>query len=128
MEARAVPENDRRAEHRQRALLACRVIYGDTHIAIEGAVRDISAHGAKVRLKSPVPLPGHVRLMLIKEGALYDADVVSRRESEIGLHFTGRTTMDDVADETVRELRRLWLSLAGFGSDATGTTSADDNF
>lgn len=128
MEARAVPAQDRRAEHRQRALLACRVIYGDTHIAIEGTIRDISAHGAKVRLKSPVLVPGRVKLLMIKEGALYDAEVRSRRESEIGLHFVGRTEMDDVADETVRELRRLWLSLAGFGSEATGPTSADDLF
>ena len=128
MEARAVPENDRRAEHRQRALLACRVIYGDTHIAIEGTIRDISPSGAKVRLKSPVPVPGRVRLLMIKEGALYEAEVMSRRESEIGLRFTGRSEMDDLADETVRELRRLWLSLAGFGNEATGPTAADEIF
>lgn len=104
------------------------MIYGETHIAIEGTVRDLSAHGAKVRLKSPVPVPGRVKLLMIKDGALYDAEVMSRREAEIGLHFTGRTNMDDMADENVRELRRLWLSLAGFGSEATGPTSADDLF
>ena len=104
------------------------MIYGETHIAIEGTVRDLSSSGAKVRLKSPVPVPGRVKLLLIKEGALFEAEVVSRREAEIGLHFVSRTTMDDLADENVRELRRLWLSLAGFGSEATGPTSADDLF
>lgn len=117
MEAQALHQPNRRAEPRQRTLLACRIVHGQTFISIEGVVRNLSASGARVRLQREAPIPDQVLLLLVKAGELYEANVAWRTESEVGLRFLRTLSLTDTTDQNVRVLRQLWLALAGFGDD-----------
>lgn len=117
MEAKPNPQTDRRGAQRQRTFLACRIIYGETLIAVEGVVRNQSETGVLVRTPSPVALPGRVKLMLVKSGQVIDAKLIWRRDCDIGLQLGLAVALDDVADQSVEALRRLWLSLAGYGAE-----------
>lgn len=115
VEAQPIPQADRRGAQRHKAFLACRIVYGETAISIEGVVRNLSATGAMVRTPSAMALPGRVTLMLVKGGEVFEAKVIWRRDCDIGLELGVALALDDLADEAVQALRRLRLSLAGSG-------------
>lgn len=104
---------ERRAVLRQRTLLRGRVCFGPYHsITVDCGIRNLSEHGAQVRLPPQQPLPGELTLLHVNEGLAFDASVIWRRGEVVGLRFNARHNLKgDVADD-LKSLRAIWSALA----------------
>lgn len=81
-------EHVKRASPRQRVLKAGRIVLDDWR-TIECGVRDLSDTGAKLACPSPVGIPDEFRLLLVSDHTLRPAKVVWRKETSLGISFTG---------------------------------------
>jgi hypothetical protein len=96
-----VPSNaksqDRRRLQRKRTKLRCgKVLDSRGNFLIECQVRDRSVSGAQLRLMRSVTLPRRIKLYDDEYGALLDADVIWRRNSEIGVQFTTKLNAQSI--------------------------------
>ena len=104
---------ERRAVLRRRTLLRGRICFGPHHvITVDCGIRNLSEHGAQVRLPPQQALPGEFTLLHINEGLAFDASVIWRRGDLVGLRFTGSHNLKDGADDEFRSLRAIWSALA----------------
>jgi|SRR5215217_334736 len=112
----ANPSQRRRAE-RKRSLLAGKLSNADSSLTVDCTIRDLSDTGALVELVSPELLPKALRLLVIKEGVVRDAEVVWRRGNRMGLslgerHDLRETSEKDLTDKQLRVLRAIWSHMA----------------
>jgi len=113
MSPRAPNGIERRAVSRQRTLLRGRVCFGPRHsITVECGIRNLSEHGAQVRLPPQQPLPGELTLLYVNEGLAFDASVIWRRGEVVGLRFTGRHNLKGDVSDDLKSLRAIWSALA----------------
>jgi hypothetical protein len=102
---------ERRALYRARSLFAGKIIVGDGRMTADCVIRNLSARGAHVRISGAIELPRGVRLLLIKEGLLFDATVVWRSGDKTGLVFDGQHDLLRETDPALRGMRALWEDL-----------------
>lgn len=81
-------EDNKRNSPRQRVLKSGRVVAGTTG-TFDVAVRDMSATGAKLLCATPRAIPDEIRLILLNENVIRPARVMWRRETSLGIEFTG---------------------------------------
>jgi hypothetical protein len=105
---------DTARERRERTLLPCRLIYGPRGYTAEGFVRNRSESGALLRISSTVELvvPKSVQVAIGRDGDGYEALVVWRKGNELGLKFTSHFNLKTQADESTKNLRRIWAEMA----------------
>lgn len=105
--------NERRSVPRQRTLLRARVCFGPHHaITVDCGIRNLSEHGAQVRLPPQQPLPGDLTLLHVTEGLAFDASVIWRRGDLVGLRFKGRHNLKGDVSDDLKSLRAIWTALA----------------
>lgn len=104
---------ERRAVLRQRTLLRARLCFGPHHsISVDCGIRNLSEHGAQVRLPPQQPLPGDLTLLHVNEGLAFDASVTWRRGDLVGLRFNRRHNLKGDVSDDLRSLRAIWTALA----------------
>jgi hypothetical protein len=79
-------ENRRAARYRTR-LRPCRLLDPHNRFLVDGALHDISATGARVRILTDHPIPQRIRLHDQQENTVRDAQMVWRKSREMGLRF-----------------------------------------
>lgn len=82
-----MPAADKRAEQRRRVLKAGIIAFNDRFTTLPCAVRDLSANGARLRVKGSVTVPNGFELIVELDGLEADCEVVWRKETEIGVRF-----------------------------------------
>ena len=92
MNATASPINDtgpaeRRLEPRPRALKAGRVLFGNFNMSYDCQVRNLSAHGARVRLEGNVSVPNEFYLYVVGDAVIAHAEAIWRTPTEMGVRF-----------------------------------------
>jgi hypothetical protein len=103
---------NRRIAGRARTLLAGKIIIGKGLISPDCVIRDLSSSGARVRISAETDLPPKVRLLAIKEGLLFEANVAWRRGDQTGLAFVGQCDLRCDVDPAHSGVRALWAQLA----------------
>lgn len=84
--ARQARKENLRAAPRRRQLKKAKLVFNDVVSSVNCRVRDISDSGAGVECESTLAIPDHVVLNL-REGGVFDADVVWRTPTRLGLRF-----------------------------------------
>ena len=101
---------EKRSAPPNRVLLVGKLVYGQNAFTPECAIRNITEHGAAVRLGAPdLMLPPQVSLIETGSGRAYDCKVVWQRSGFAGLAFTGMRDLR--ASGPGDPLRRIWLDL-----------------
>lgn len=102
----------RRGADRKRALLAAKLSNEDSSLTIDCTIRDLSATGALVELAAPQLLPKTLRLLVIKEGVVFDTEVAWRRGNRMGLRLGDRHDLRESTDKQLTVLRAIWSHMA----------------
>jgi hypothetical protein len=93
-------------------LLTGRLVYGDAHLTLECAIRDLSEGGARVRIASPVLLPAQVWLIEVRAATAFSCEVAWRRAPEFGVKFLERHDLRTDPAPELRPLKRVWIESA----------------
>lgn len=101
----------RRAERRD-VLLNGLLIHGRAAQAEPCVIRDVSATGARVKLKSVQFLSRPLYVVIARTGAAFEAEVAWCREAEIGLSFKARLNLADPRSDIEKTAARLWQAMA----------------
>ncbi len=104
--------DEQRGVRRQRVLLAGRLVYGDAHLTLDCAIRDLSDGGARIRLASPVLLPAQVWLIEVRSATAFSCEVAWRRAPEFGVKFLERRDLRADAAPELKPLKRVWIESA----------------
>lgn len=102
--------NPRRRSHRQRVLLAGRLVMGEAQAVLACSIRNLSNFGARVLLAEGHTAPDIVHLIEVRNGLVYKAEVVWRDYPAIGLAFLDRRDM--VLERQAEDLslfRAVWI-------------------
>jgi hypothetical protein len=87
--AAASSANDnKRVAPRQKTLKSAKVVHLTKWLAVDCAVRDISATGAKLQCKDQISVPDEMRFVLISDNTIRKAKVAWRHDDLIGIEFT----------------------------------------
>jgi len=103
---------ERRSAQRQRTLLAGQLAYGEPAVTVPCGIRNVGPGGALIDLQAPILLAGPLRLLLARDGLVYDARVIWRRGLKIGLAFGEPHDLRQVVDPQVRILQAIWKEMA----------------
>lgn len=74
---------------RRRTLRAAKIVYGDYRYIVDCVVRDASPEGMRIRCDYVREIPQDFFIFDPTEQTLRKAEVMWRRENELGLHFNG---------------------------------------
>lgn len=102
----------RRGADRKRSLLAGKLTNEDATITVDCTIRDLSATGALIELTAPEMMPKTLRLLQIKDGIVWDAEVAWRRGKRMGLILGDRHDLRDSVAPQLRALRAIWSHMA----------------
>lgn len=79
--------DERRESRRRKTFLAGKVIFGADRLAMDCAIRDLSAGGARLSFADPHGLPGEFALQLPSRVTVFRAEVRWRKGQEVGVKF-----------------------------------------
>ncbi|HEX2562071.1 PilZ domain-containing protein [Phenylobacterium sp.] len=108
--AKAGSAEHRRAPRRD-VSVAGLLLHGRSTQAEPCTIRDVSATGARVKLKSAQLLSRPIYLLIAKTGAAFEADIAWCRDAEIGLSFKARLNLADPRSDIERTAARLWQAM-----------------
>ncbi len=98
-------QDDRREPPRKRTRLRCgKILNQKGTFLIECQIHDRSASGAQLRLMGAVALPRMIKFFDDERGALLDAQVIWKKDGEIGIRF-----LSELNAEAFRSGRRSAL-------------------
>jgi hypothetical protein len=112
MSVTPAPSSQRRGAERKRSLLAGKLTNEDASLTVDCTIRDLSETGALVELAAPELLPRTLRLMQIRDGVLWDAQVAWRRGRRMGLILGERHDLRTTAEPQLKALRAIWSHMA----------------
>ena len=98
---------DNRDSPRFTVMRRMRLLHGPSGLST-GAIQDISASGAKLKLDKSEGVADSVILIDLTEGVAYEATVVWRRPPEIGVRFTRRHTLKGLVPSHLRLAKAIW--------------------
>lgn len=107
------PPVERRRTQRQRALLTGKLATDGANITIDCVIRNLSAEGALVETSSPHLIPNELHLLQVREGVAWDARVVWRRGTKVGLELLERHDLRETTTRQLKALRHVWTHMAG---------------
>ena len=105
------PPKEHRIIGRKRALLSAVRVSADGAMTFDCTIRDLSAHGSKIRSNS-VHLPDRFYLINIRDQVAYDATVAWKRNGELGLKWNDIIPLDGSLHGRFEHLRRIWTDRA----------------
>jgi PilZ domain len=103
------PDQEHRAADRRRALLSARIVCGDGAFTLDATIRNISQSGALVNVPRRQHVPDRVFLIDLKAMIAYNANVVRRSNSVIGLTFITEHPISELSGSNLGYLRRIWV-------------------
>lgn len=98
---------ERRSTARQRLLLTGIIIHGPFEFTADCAVRNLTATGAHIILKSPLVVAKPIVLLVVSQGKAFKADKTWSKGKEIGLSGLHEIDLNDTSDSTAALARRL---------------------
>ena len=104
---------ERRRNQRQRALLTGKLATDQANITIDCVIRNLSPEGALVETPSPHLIPSELHLLQVREGIAWDAKVIWRRGSRVGLELLERHDLRETTARQLKALRHVWKHMAG---------------
>lgn len=104
---------ERRRNQRQRALLTGKLATDGASITIDCVIKNISADGALVETQSPHLIPNELHLLQVREGVAWDARVIWRRGTKVGLELLDRHDLRETTARQLKALRHVWKHMAG---------------
>jgi len=102
---------ERRASERRRTLLAAKLSFDDPGMIVSCGVRNLSPLGALIELESTILLRPPYRLLTVRDGAIYEAELVWSWGARVGLHFTAEHPAHAPANDTTSLLRTIWQAV-----------------
>jgi hypothetical protein len=108
VEDRAV---ERRASERRRTLLAAKLSFDEPGMIVNCGVRNLSPLGALIELESTILLRPPFRLLTVRDGMIYEAELVWAWGRRVGLNFTAEHEARAPATETTQLLRTIWSAV-----------------
>lgn len=112
MSTSSAAATQRRYKGRQRTLLAGKLANADATTTIDCVIRNISDTGAMVETTSPHLLSGPLQLLQIKDGVVWDVEIVWRRGNRIGLRLGDRHDLKAGTEAQLKALRAIWSQMA----------------
>lgn len=103
--------SEHRRAPRRDVLVSGLLIHGRAAQAEPCVIRDVSATGARVKLKSVQFLSRPLYVVIAKTGAAFEADIAWCREAEIGLSFKARLNLADPRTDIERTAASLWQAM-----------------
>ncbi len=82
-------ETTPRQEARRRVLKTGIIAYNSRFKTLTCTVRDLSEHGARLRVDNPTMVPSHFELIIELDGFEVDCEITWRQDMEIGVRFLG---------------------------------------
>lgn len=110
--AAAAHPSERRRAGRHRALLAGKLANDDATTTIDCVIRNISDTGAMIETTTPHLIPNQLQLVQIKEGTVWDVEVIWRRGNRIGLALGDRHDLRTTTEQQLKALRAIWGQMA----------------
>ena len=105
------PPTEYRSLSRKRALLSAVRVSADGTMTFDCTIRDLSAHGSKIRSNS-IHLPKRFYLINIRDQVAYEATVAWKRNGEVGLKWNDTIPLVGIPDARFAHLRRIWTERA----------------
>lgn len=102
---------ERRAATRRRTLLAAKLSFDEPGLMVTCGVRNLSSNGALVELESTILLRPPYRLLTIRDGVIYEAELVWSWGKQVGLAFTAEHPPGAPSCEQTRMLRTIWTAV-----------------
>jgi hypothetical protein len=90
-------------------LKAGRICFNERHSTLECAVRDLSEHGARLRLSGSIDAPDTFELFVELDGIWVDCEVVWRSVGEIGVVFTSEKILEAPKRKQVVQQQRVTI-------------------
>ena len=84
---------EHRDSRRERRLKAAKVIFNKGQTVVDCVLRDISATGARVRLKDTIDAPKQL-VLRVSDGITYSADAMWYQKHDLGLRFHGEAKLE----------------------------------
>jgi hypothetical protein len=103
---------ERRRGLRNRALLAGKVANEDATRTLDCVIRNLSPDGAMIETSAPHLVPREMHLVQVKEGIVWDAEVIWRRGNRVGLKLNTRHDLRETTEKQLRALRAIWSQMA----------------
>ena len=94
----AESHESRRTEPRSRVLIAARAVFADGRQVVECWIRDLSAHGARLRVPQSAGLPLLFRLELCDRKQAHFAQLQWRRGEAAGVRFFSGKSPEDTEE------------------------------
>ena len=104
-----VESEEPRSGARRRMLKTGRICFNERHSTLECAVRDISEHGARLRLSGSIDAPDTFELFVELDGTWVDCEVVWRSNDEIGAVFTSEKIQEAPKHKQVVQQQRVTI-------------------
>jgi hypothetical protein len=80
--------DERRASPRQRRLNGAKIVFNNNSSVIDCIVRDLSPHGARLVVASPIGIPEQFDLRIDRSGMCHPSKVTWRANDQIGVSFS----------------------------------------
>jgi two-component system cell cycle response regulator len=100
---------DNRRRRRSRVLLHGKIVFDGGKASSDCVIRDLSEHGAKVRLPHEMAVPHQLYLIETRRGAAYVARLTWSRGAELGLEFHGSHDLQAPDTPILTIMRQIWL-------------------
>ncbi len=100
---------DNRRKRRSRVLLHGKIVFDGGKASSDCVIRDLSEHGAKVRLPAEMAVPHQLYLIETRRGVAYVARVTWARDAELGLEFHGNQDLQTPTTPMFQIMRQIWL-------------------
>ncbi|WP_026379564.1 PilZ domain-containing protein [Afifella pfennigii] len=78
---------EKRSQHRARALKGAKIVLNSRHSTIDCLVRDLSEDGAKLKVEDPLNVPESFELLMGADESLRRARVIWREGQFVGVKF-----------------------------------------
>ncbi|HEY9217506.1 MAG TPA: PilZ domain-containing protein [Phenylobacterium sp.] len=99
--------NHRRAP-RQSVLTKGLLIHGRSSLSVPCTIRDVSSLGARVKLSTPEILSRPIYLVIVRNGAAFEAEIAWAKSGELGLQFKGRLNLGAPKTDIEKIAAGLW--------------------
>lgn len=93
-------------------MLAGKLATVDACTTIDCVIRNLSDTGAMIETGVPHLMTGPLQLLQIKDGVVWDVEIVWRRGTRLGLRLGERHDLRETTERNLKALRAIWSQMA----------------